>query len=131
VPRHGWTGPRRSGATPGVSPWSNQERRRTTYSRPPLRSPARQKESYSLSRARLGHGPAVAIGGVLRDADVVDLVRVTATQEQAAWGLFIERPDKGYSFTDCTSFVVMHQLGIQSAASLDADFEQEGFRCVP
>ncbi len=88
-------------------------------------------ETITLAGARFGHGPAVAIGGVLRDAAVVDLLRLTAAQEQEAWQFFVERPDKDYSFTDCTSFVLMRQLRLTTAASLDADFVQEGFSILP
>jgi len=66
-------------------------------------------------------------GATLLDTDVVDLVRVTSSDERAAWELFLQRPDKTYSYTDCTSFVLMRRLGIAQAAAFDADFEREGF----
>lgn len=65
------------------------------------------------------------------DSDEVELLRVTADDERSAWQLFLGRPDKKYSFTDCTSFVVMRRLGITTAAALDDDFVREGFRIVP
>ena len=36
-----------------------------------------------------------------------------------------------YSFTDCTSFVLMRRLAIEEVATLDADFTREGFRVCP
>lgn len=80
---------------------------------------------------RLGHAVAVLVGGLLRDPEVVDLVRVTGDDERDAWDLFQRRPDKSYSFTDCTSFVLMRKLGLQRVATLDADFAREGFEVVP
>ncbi len=88
-------------------------------------------EVLTLARARLGHAHAVAIGQVLLEPDVVSLERVTADDERAAWRLFQDRPDKGYSFTDCTSFTLMRRLGLDGAIALDDHFQQEGFDTLP
>jgi predicted nucleic acid-binding protein len=58
-------------------------------------------------------------------------VRITSDDELAAWELFDARADKEYSFTDCTSFVLMRRLGISTALAADDDFVQEGFEVVP
>lgn len=44
--------------------------------------------------------------------------------------LYARRPDKDWSLTDCISFVVMEEHGLQEAASADYHFEQAGFRCL-
>ena len=41
--------------------------------------------------------------------------------------LYFDRPDKGWSLTDCMSFVVMQRLGMTKALSGDRHFEQAGF----
>lgn len=41
--------------------------------------------------------------------------------------LFRNRPDKDWSLTDCTSFVVMQREGITEALTADRHFEQAGF----
>lgn len=87
-------------------------------------------ETVTLCR-RMSHEAAVLVGGVLREPDVVDLVRVRPSDEEDAWRLFRDRGDKSYSFTDCTSFVVMRRLGLVRAAALDEDFRREGFQVVP
>lgn len=88
-------------------------------------------ETVTLCSSRLGHAFARLVGDALQDADTVDLVRISADDETRAWALFAERGDKRYSFTDCTSFVLMRRLGITQAVSLDADFAREGFVVLP
>ncbi len=41
--------------------------------------------------------------------------------------LFEQRPDKSWSLTDCTSFIVMEDRGIREALTGDHHFEQAGF----
>lgn len=88
-------------------------------------------ETISLCRYRLGHPAAKALGSALLDSQTVDLVRTTPEDEHGAWMLFCQRPDQRYSFTDCTSFVVMRRLQIPLALALDEDFRAEGFVVVP
>lgn len=40
------------------------------------------------------------------------------------------RPDKDWSLTDCTSFVVMQDAGINEALTGDRHFEQAGFKTL-
>jgi hypothetical protein len=88
-------------------------------------------ETVTLVQARLGHRRAVAVGKTILDQTVVELLHVTASDERAAWALFERRPDKAYSFTDCTSFVLMRRERMQQAVALDAHFSQEGFAVSP
>ncbi len=88
-------------------------------------------ETVSLCLYRLGRQAANRVGSVLFDPREVDLLRITADDERAAWTLFLDRPDQRYSFTDCTSFVLMHRLGLDTALALDSDFAAEGFRVLP
>lgn len=88
-------------------------------------------ETVSLCRFRLGHGAAAVVGAALMDPGEVDLIRITAEDESAAWQLFCDRADQRYSFTDCTSFALMRRLGLTTALALDGDFRTEGFILVP
>ena len=88
-------------------------------------------ETITLIQSRLGHHAAVSVGRRLQDPAEVELVAVTPDDRERAWQLFEARPDKGYSLTDCTSFVLMQRLGIDAAATLDEHFRREGFRTIP
>jgi uncharacterized protein len=44
--------------------------------------------------------------------------------------LFSRRPDKEWSLTDCTSFLVMEDRGIVDALTADHHFEQAGFNVL-
>ncbi|HRC84649.1 MAG TPA: PIN domain-containing protein [Thermoanaerobaculia bacterium] len=84
-------------------------------------------ETITLCLVRLGHEVARQVGEALLDPGLTDLVRVQSQDEAAAWQLFEARPDKRYSFTDCTSFVLLRRLGKPAVAALDDHFRQEGF----
>lgn len=55
-----------------------------------------------------------------------DVVRVLPTDMEQATDVFFRFVDKGWSFTDCTSLVLMQRLGIQWAFSFDDHFRQFG-----
>jgi hypothetical protein len=44
--------------------------------------------------------------------------------------LYAQRLDKGWSLTDCISFVVMRQQGVTEALTGDHHFEQTGFTAL-
>lgn len=46
------------------------------------------------------------------------------------WGLYRTRPDKGWSLTDCMSFLVMAEAGLTDALTADEHFRQAGYRAV-
>jgi predicted nucleic acid-binding protein len=54
-----------------------------------------------------------------------------AVEKLQAWSLFLDGPDKGYTFTDCLSFVIMRRLQIEAAIATDDHFRQEGFVVPP
>lgn len=81
------------------------------------------------SRGR--HAKAVEIGERLLASPSVRLLHVDADLFRAAWIYFRRREDKRFSLTDCISFVVMEQLGIESALVFDAHSVQAGFRTLP
>lgn len=57
----------------------------------------------------------------------IQLVRFSADLFEAGIELYINRPDKEWSLTDCISFVVMQREGLREALTADRHFEQAGF----
>ena len=57
--------------------------------------------------------------------------RITVERFDRARGLFFKYRDKTFSFTDCTSFVVMQELRLSRALTTDRHFRQMGFQIVP
>jgi len=81
-------------------------------------------EIITLTKARLGYMNAVEIGNKLWNETIATLIRVTPSDEKKAWDIFVKYRDKGFSFTDCTSFAVMERLGITEAFAFDEHFDQ-------
>jgi predicted nucleic acid-binding protein len=91
-------------------------------------------ESYTLIRTRIHHKAAIEfhnlIAVLIRD-QYVHLVQVTPEIEQDAWTIFERYDDKDFSYTDCTSFVVMQRFNITQAITDDHHFRQMGFQTRP
>lgn len=52
-------------------------------------------------------------------------------RSEKARGPFFHHRDKSYSFTDCTSFVVMKELRLKQVLTTDRHFRQMGFEVLP
>ncbi len=88
-------------------------------------------ETLTLVLARAGHSVAVMCGEWLLHSPSIHLVRIDENQWDSAWDLFRRYDDKDFSFTDCTSFVVMEAYNLVDAFTFDRHFEQMGFRLWP
>ena len=58
----------------------------------------------------------------------VDVIPQTEESFLAGMALYEERPDKGYSLTDCISMNVMRERGLTDVLTNDPHFRQEGYR---
>jgi predicted nucleic acid-binding protein len=63
----------------------------------------------------------------LRRNPNLEIVPASARILRQAIDLYLNRRDKGWALTDCTSFVIMGEQGVHDALTTDYDFEQAGF----
>jgi len=66
----------------------------------------------------------------LRASYNVEIVGLSSQLFDRGCRLYRSRPDKDWSLTDCTSFVVMEERGLSEALTADHHFEQAGFRAL-
>lgn len=83
-------------------------------------------ESYTIIRLRAGHAIAVQFGEDLRTSQLLRIEYVTPEIIEEAWRIFKAYADHDFSFTDCTSFVLMERLRISTAFTFDTHFREYG-----
>ncbi len=91
-------------------------------------------EAITLIRYNMHHAAAVRFWQMLRsliEDGLVELVRVDQAHEDAAWEVFEQYSDQDFSYTDCTSFAVMRQLGLTNVFTADHHFATMGFILLP
>ena len=92
-------------------------------------------ETYTLLLLDAGYQRAVTFMDQiqrLQQSHVLSLIRVSEELESRAEAVFRRfNQDKFWSFTDCTSKVIMDSLGIKEAFAFDRHFEQMGFTRRP
>ena len=88
-------------------------------------------EAYTLCRFRGGIEPLRRLAAQVRESQNLRVLRVTETEYERALDLMLTREDKRWSFTDCTSFVLMESLAIRDAFAFDENFVQAGFSVHP
>lgn len=72
---------------------------------------------------------AASVRGLLA-SPVVHVIPQSRASFLAGLDLYAQRPDKGYSLTDCISMQTMRREGLTEALTNDRHFEQEGFRAL-
>jgi predicted nucleic acid-binding protein len=75
-------------------------------------------------RARGESVSALTLGAQLFNEEIAQVYCLTKEDILDAWRLFHTYPDKQWSFTDCTSKIVIEKLGITHAFSFDQHFRQ-------
>jgi len=91
-------------------------------------------ETYTLVRFRVHHQASVGLHQKIERlifGKLLKVIHITSELEQAAWRIFDRYSDKDFSFTDCTSFVVIQLLELIQALTNDHHFEQMGFQILP
>lgn len=88
-------------------------------------------ETLTLIKLRLGMTAAREWWNQVQNSQRVQWERVDAGRFDDGLALFFRYKDKGFSFTDCTSFAVMRELKITTALTTDRHFSQMKFVVVP
>lgn len=88
-------------------------------------------EVVTFFNSRKLHAKAVEIGTRLLSSPSVHLLHVDEALFRVGWEYLKQHADKSYSLTDCISFALMQQRGIQTALAFDRHFAQAGFTLAP
>jgi len=88
-------------------------------------------ETYTLVRKRAGPGAVERFSHGLDESPSVQSIWITPEQFRTAKAMFLEQGNRGWSSTDCTSFVAMRELGIVVAFAFDSDFRTAGLETRP
>jgi predicted nucleic acid-binding protein len=83
-------------------------------------------EALTLLKARGKPRLALKLGERFFSGDLAQIHYLTDDDIQAAWQVFRTYTDKEWSFTDCTSKVILGRLGLTHAFSFDQHFHQFG-----
>ncbi len=88
-------------------------------------------ETLTLLRFRLGLDAAESWWRQVESSSRLRWEFIGLDRADRARALFFRYRDKEFSFTDCTSFVVMRELRIREALTTDHHFSQAGFDVKP
>jgi uncharacterized protein len=88
-------------------------------------------ETLTMLKERCGVSVAVSFREDLEASSVVRVLWLEPEIEREAWKIFKTYKDKGYSFTDCTSFALMDLHAVKNSFTYDGHFKQYGFVMHP
>ncbi|MFN5504903.1 MAG: type II toxin-antitoxin system VapC family toxin [Pseudanabaena sp.] len=83
--------------------------------------------NYASIRGSLMRQKALAMCTQMLREPNIEVVPYTPELRKLGFDLYEQRPDKGYSLTDCISMSVMRQMNITGVLTGDRHFQQEGF----
>lgn len=84
-------------------------------------------EAVTLAKARSGARVALRILDLIEQSAGIRVERIDAGRFDEAKAFFRRHADHDYSFTHCSSFVVMRELGLRQALTSDRHFSEAGF----
>lgn len=88
-------------------------------------------ETFTLLLMNSGYDCVVAFNNnldILKRGGILQVLAIGQTFFEEAWEVFQRfNKDKQWSFTDCTTYAVMKQMGITEAFGFDHHFDQMGF----
>jgi len=74
---------------------------------------------------------AARVGDAILSSKITRVIRVNNEIFRRAWDLFKKCKEKSWTFTDCTSFIIMEMNGIKTAFTFDEHFREAGYTVVP
>jgi predicted nucleic acid-binding protein len=87
-------------------------------------------ESCTLAKIRAGGDAALRLLEIVERSRAFQICWVGIEYFEAAKVFFRRHVEHGYSFTDCTSFVVMRDMGMRDALTTDRHFTEAGFHAL-
>lgn len=74
---------------------------------------------------------SITAGKKILESTQITIIKINEEVFARVWDIYQSYKDKEWSFTDCTSYVLMKGLEIRKGASFDLHFSQFGFEVVP
>ncbi len=88
-------------------------------------------ETLTLIRMRLGIDAAEKWWALISESPRCNVEWITPERKEKAAHWFFRWRDQSFSFTDCTSFIVMREQGIKDVLTADRHFTTAGFQIHP
>jgi len=88
-------------------------------------------EILTVVLVRAGKFLSVQTGEKILADDRIHIVQVDEDVFEKSWLIYRMFKDKHWSFTDCTSYVLMKNLSIHTGVSFDEHFRQFGYKTLP
>lgn len=87
-------------------------------------------EAATLAKMRAGAHASLRLLEIVDRSAAFSIIWIGPERFKSARAFFRKHADHGYSFTDCTSFVVMRELDITDALTTDRHFIEAGFKAL-
>jgi predicted nucleic acid-binding protein len=87
-------------------------------------------ESVTLAKARAGASVAARVLDLVEQSQGIRIEWIGPDRFAATRAYFRKHADHDYSFTDCSSFVVMRELRLDQALTTDRHFVEAGIRAL-
>lgn len=88
-------------------------------------------ETLTLIRMRLGMAAVQQWWAMVSQSARCKIEWITPDRAERAIRWFFQWQDQSFSFTDCTSFALLTELGIQKVLTADGHFITAGFEILP
>ena len=87
-------------------------------------------EALNLANARAGHHVGVRILELIERSTAIRVEWIGSLRFEATKIFYRRHSDHRYSFTDCSSFVIMRELRISDVLTTDEHFTEAGFEIL-